>query len=954
MNKVQFVHIPFTQNLIHALLKKGSDNALYIFPTKAGKRAAIREFQNHWNFQNIQFLTMEELKELLIESNEPILKEEKRSLAFYASLTAADKQFFKINNYFQAIEPALHFFELWEEFNEELLDDINHNRLKNGNADMLSWQQDVYDKLKDIKENYREFIQRHGFSDNIFLSNIHHFKFNHFSSFQSIHFINQFYYTALERKIIHNFAENGVTTVLYYQLPPGFVDPDTLAIKPFTIRDLGRGRTEQINIIECKNEFTMLCGLLEQVHEQKVHSVVNFSPSRTPYSRFLSPQYFNLGTSKSLIDTSIFQFLQTLHNLLKDILYEPSRRLLLVPIQSMLDAILNPHFSAYLIEDETEPHQFVVDYLYDLIGQEYKFIDIEGTFFHARQRKDAVIHLQHVLKFIHSFLNINSIGSFVDKIDVKEGIRVDAVLTEQEKKATNLREIFYRVLADFARLEQIGLIENWHTLFTHTSLSTRTQTPAGLLRLFLDYLKSRSIQYSMIPADSPRVDFIDLQDTRNIYYKNVAIMNVIEKEIPHSRQTPFLFTERQRQLLGLKTYEDIKLREKYYFMRLVQTSPYVSLLTQKNIEQNIELSSFVEEIRLYFSKNKINMSRISEKNYAVFYKALLHSKTDYHISEAGPNTSEFYTIPLQLERDFPQNCITLSYYSLVYLFGNAFTYYLKKVIRMEEKSKNVSTDYSPLLIGNIVHDCLNHIWKDMLDQYQIGAVEIDFTQIPDDLLDKALNRILRADRFYYASPHNHAQIYFQEILVPRIKAGLVQFFHYLNRIGLSNTPLEILPEKEDMMMRDEHITYIKSENKNFSIDISGRADLRIESADKSHFYIFDYKTGGYNKEQLILYELYYYLIRQTARQEDISSYFYQVLNAEGKELREFNRRKSKKEIIGEFDQKVQDQVNEFWKNGFALPEKKYMLDDMGEISRKDLYLTKYLPLKRKNSTIFMH
>ncbi|MBN1559356.1 PD-(D/E)XK nuclease family protein [candidate division KSB1 bacterium] len=947
MKNVHFVHIPFTQNLIQVLVEHSTDNTLYVFPTQAGKRATIREFQNHRAFQNIQFLTMEELKELLCRTNKPILKEEKRTLAFFAVLTASDKQFFRTGNYFQSVELARSFFELWKEWNEELIpDNFDQQILRRAGAELLNWQLQTYERLKSIKGHYRHYIEKRGFTDQIFLFDSRFFNFDILASFQSVYFINQFYYTALERNIIRHLADEGVKTVLYYQLAAEWVNPETLAIRPFTVRDLGEGRTEQIDIIKCTNEFTMLCGLLEQVHRQKVRSIINFSPSHNPHARFLSPAFFNLGASDSFTTTSLFQFMQTLQALLESLVYEPSRRIILAPIQSILQAMLNGHFSTYLIKGDANSLQSTLDFIYDLIAQEYKFVDLDGTFLDAHRNR-AVKSVQLVLNFIKSFLQIDSISSLIAKIDVDEGIIVKALLTEEEKNSSNLLEVFYRALADLSALEKIAIIDDWKSLFADARLAPMVQMPAGLLRLFLNYLKSRSIHHSTVPVDSPRVEFTDLQDTRNLSYAKIAVMNVVEKEMPSARQTPFLFTERQRHLLGLKTYDDIKLREKYYFMRLVLTSPYVSLITQKNILANIDVSSFVEEIELYFARDKMKVAQIDSENYVAFHLALLDSKHDYKVAEDKPLQNEFYVIPLQPERDFPQKSLNLSYYTLTNLLGNAFTFYLKKVIGVDEKAKEVSADYSPRLIGNLVHDCLNRLWRDILEQQIMPPYKIDFAKIQEDLVARTLSKTLRTDRFYYTSPHDFTHTYFMQVVAPRIQKGICQFFHYLDRIGLSNISLDIFPEKEERMRSEDYLPYIQLNDIDLTINIGGRADLRIETADKSHFYIFDYKTGNYDKDQLIFYELFYYLIQQLAREDQISSCFYQVLDARGKELREFNHRKSKQDVLSGFSRAVQNQVVEFCRDGFAIAEKKYMLDDMEDISRKDLYLKTYLPLKNR-------
>lgn len=923
------------------------NNSLLIFPTEAGKRLAIRELQNRWTFQHVQFLTMQELKDQLFVTPLPILKEEKRTLAFYASLSETDKDFFKINTYFQSIELAHNFFDLWQEFNEELVSqDMVLSMLAHNGVELLDWHIQAFNRLKTIKKNYKDFITARGFIDTIFTHTKSNLDVSSFASFQAIHFINQFYYTKLEREIIVALSAHDKEIYIYYQLPKELVNRETLAIQPFMVADLGQGRTEHIDIIECNDEFSMLRGLIQHVHTQKLRHVVHFSAKHHPYGRLLSPLHFNLGRSQNFTTTFLFQFFKHICVILEHLLYEPIQRKILVPVQQLLDAMLDATVSTCLLGEETNVRSSVLDYLYTLVDQDYKFIDLGGDLI-SRKNEKIYNLLCRLLSKIRLFMGIDSISSFIEKIDTKDGVKIEDLLSDQEKGATNIREVFYRTLADFYSIEKSGIITEWHSIFRNSRVAPQAHIAAGILRLFIDSLTSCSIRFYTAPAASPRVEFIDLQDTRNIFYKNVAVMNVVEKEIPHARQTPFLFTESQREALGLKTYEDTKLLEKYYFMRLVLTTPHVTLITQRNQLQNIEISSFVEEIKSFSPTSHIRVSQIADENYSGVYQYILKSQQDYYAPVDKIRHISFYTVPLQLKRDFLQGELNLSYYALANLLDNAFTFYIKNVIRLDERSKRVDADYSPMLIGTIVHQCLNFIWRDILEQHILPPVEIDFSTISEDFIKKAVDKTLQSHLFYYCSPHNHAQVYFQEILIPRIITGIRHFFLFLERIGLSRTLLEIYPERDDAARKNDYIAYLNLDNLNLTINIGGRADLRIELPDQSLYYIFDYKTGRYNREQLILYELYYYLLQGKATENQVFSFFYQVMQDEGKELRDFYQRKSKTEMFTEFEQTVREHIHALWEKGFALPEKKAGLDDMADVTRSDLYATKYLPLTRR-------
>lgn len=938
-------YIPFTENLLDAVLQGESsrrENALYIFPTEASRQAGIRAYQPKWMFENNRFLTMEELKQHLFVTERPVLKEERRTLAFYAALSPADKRFFKINNYFQSIEAAQNFFDLWEEFNEEMIPrDLYGDRLENSGAELLPWQKDMWDRFVGIKSAYSDYIRTKGYDDVIFTRQPQRMNMTGIADFACVHFVNQFYFTRLEKQIIDTLEREGKDVWLYYGLPRELVDEEHLTIAPFSLKELGPGRTQRIDIVECKSDFSMLRAMIGAVDRLQIRHVVNFSELRNPHARLLSPQRFNVGGSAPFTETSLYRFFQAAYSLLEALVFEPERSKLLLPLNAVLDALLNDAFAAALFADSPDAHAVVPDYIYGLLDYDYRFVDLDGDLFSSVRSGDGVGHLRRLLVFVERLLDINSISDVVNFIDSSAGVNVDDVLTEDEKKLCDAREAFYRALADFYSLENMGLVDDWSAMFENPRLAPAARTAAGILRLFLDYLKPRSIRFHLAPTETPRVDFTSLQNTRNLNYQKVIIANVVEKEIPHARQTPFLFTERQRKALGLKIYDDVKLREKYYLHRLVLTTPHVVLLTQKNIEQNIDVSSFVEEIRLYAAAPQMNDVVYRVEDYADAYAQFLNSCSEYRVDTKRATVADFYMIETDRERDFSDAQLNLSYYSLSGMLSNAFTFYIKTITRLQEKTKEADADFSAKLIGNILHDGLNAVWRDILQQQGLPPVQIDFSAISDELIARALNRTPAGDRFYYAMPHNYADIYFREILLPRAAAGVRRFFSYLDRIGVSNKPLNIYPEKDEPMLRDAYMPFFTLDN--LKVNIGGRADLRIEAADAAQFLIFDYKTGGMKKEQLILYELYYYRLEKTAAPASVQSYFYQILDAEGKELGEYGRRLKKEELIDQFTDQVKGAVRELLQTGFKLPKQKAALADMQEITRADLYSSKYLP-----------
>jgi len=115
-------------------------------------------------------------------------------------------------------------------------------------------------------------------------------------------------------------------------------------------------------------------------------------------------------------------------------------------------------------------------------------------------------------------------------------------------------------------------------------------------------------------------------------------------------------------------------------------------------------------------------------------------------------------------------------------------------------------------------------------------------------------------RYNYQIPHDFTSVYFDEIVKPDIRNGIIVFFKQLASLGFGRKDIKVFPEYTEAGKREYKTLFQAGQNSlGLPVRIRGRADLRIHTAD-DRFHIFDYKTGASDDEQLILYELYYYLI----------------------------------------------------------------------------------------------
>ncbi len=950
-----------SENIISRVLKEQSaENCLFIFPNENSKRRAHAEFQQKWSFSQTLFLTMEKLKELLFLSPTPVLREEKRTIAFYETLSALHKNFFRIHTYFQSIELAHRFFELWEEFNEELVDEQIALHIISQGSELFDWQKEIYSRLREMKAAYQQFLLAKGFNDHIFLCRLENMNIESLKDWRKVVVVNQYYYTKLEKEIILRLARSGKEVEIYYQQAEPNQDREIFSCPPlslFEFRDKSH-RTNKITIFECKNDFSMITSLWQCIHQHQITQIVDPVFGSRPYSQFLSINKFQINCSISFARSSIYQFFYSTYRLIDSLIYDPQQNNELLPLQSVLDAVVSDSFFNFIIgrmstSDQKKAQEQTLDFLYWLMENDFQYIDLQKKYLTLFPAQPAQQYLLLIVAFVKNMLTINSLPDLIAKIGEHQAlIPLEKIISEQETKYSEIRATFFQALADFSMIDKLGLVSDSSQLFGSDQHKTEGMIKAaGFLRLFIDYLKFKKIRLNYQPAveDEFRIAINSLEDTRNMTYKKVAVLNVSEDILPPARQAQFLFSEKQRHLLGLKTYDEIRQREKYYFFRMLLNSEEVYLFSLKNIDLNLERSSFVEELSLFLPQHiLLKTEPVADRNYRSVYHHFL-KKSPYRPDKENSRQMNFYRLPLNREGDFPDQQLAMTPTSLSALLENSFLFYITHHCRLEERIKKIAADFSNKLIGNIVHEVINEIWRQLIEQEHGALFGFNFGLVDEKLIKRVLSAILGKHENYYKIPQNYSQTYFQEIIVPVVEQGTKEFFRLMQeRIPSVMKKVEIIPEKE--YGQSENIGYKEfitpAENElGLDIRLRGRADLRIVFPEENFYAIFDYKTGGSELNQLLIYELYYYLIDHPEKMDQVHSYFYFVFDSKLEELTNLLKKKSKQEMIKWLKEKIVATVDRIARSGFELPRQKSQLNRLPEISRSDLYL----PLMKKFS-----
>ncbi|MBW6516001.1 MAG: PD-(D/E)XK nuclease family protein [Candidatus Cloacimonetes bacterium] len=963
----------FQDDLIEKVLQDHpKERAVFIFPTERSKKETLRLFQQSSDFSDNIFLTMEEFKECLFVDDLPLLREERRNIALYYSLSPEHKRDLKIQNYFQFISFAGDFFSFWEEFSEEQVDIENCLEvLENLGEDVLDWQRKTYVMLCEIRESYRLYLGKKGWTDKIFLIDDTKVIFDYFRDKKRFVFINQHYYTRLENRLLNMLEEENFEITVCYQLPESLVDKEKncLIEHPlFPISDLNDHLTEKIEIFTAQNDFSMYQRFLDIL--QTTEDLKNAFDSkfyRSSYPRFLSPSHFSGVDNEPLINSRVSLFLTSLVELLDSIIIEHTKKNELIPIVVLKKLLSEDVFYRYFEQDLSNQDKIlaILDFY---LRENYCYLDLNLNCLIVFKKSKTEINIEVFKTFLHkifSLLNrlveVRSIKDFIASIDTEQGFQLNSLISEDERTFSDLPETFYKSLADFANIEDLGIINN-EIFWNEGQKRTRFTDCLSILKLMLLYMRPK--RYKLYyHRDKRQIEISSLMDSRNLSFEKVAVLNVTEGVLPAGRSTPFLFTESQRKKLGLKTYEDIRLWEKYYFFRLLLNSRHVYLFAQRNVNINNEVSSFIEELRLMFSNEKranslenvieIKEEIVPDQGYEEFYRQVIQPDDKYLPDRTLIKDPHFYIIPYHKENDREHNKLVLSYSSYKILHNSPFSYYLKYLGIIDEEV--IYKPLSPLLIGTIAHEIIDKIWHIVQIPSEEDLTEF-FENLPikvSGILEQLSNHILNSEELYYKIPHTYSYRYFKEIFLPIVEDGIESFFFLLQDIiKHKNSRFNKEPEKWG-----DKCKFPLPMGIDLDLNLRGKGDLVVTEYDldnqQEFFKIFDYKTGflSDSKElvtQLIFYELLFYylkkdksttlpeLVESISESDKIRSYMYSLTDKKMKELNEFYSRKTKKELFCEFINTLIIVLQNILDSGYAGIRSRSSLCLFPEIVRTDL------------------
>lgn len=943
--------VPYSGDLIETALREVADPCIFVFPTKISAAKARQRWLANWHLEDCEFFSMEELKQNLLLPPGTVVRDDARLLCLYQALNEADRDYFHINSYFDTVDWGNHFFQLCEELCDELIE-IGELRDPSGRVDLnlMSWQDEYLDKILAVHARYRDLLGSQGLTDPIFYVRPESVR-NPYGGSRFV-FVNQYYYSKLEKALLQILEDAGSELVVISQATCTEIDAIRLPVPTLRLDKLEQDdvRTAQIEVVECENaEQTVLHFLanhsLQPVPEGSV--IVDARFAQAPYREWFDPARFQIGSSVSLVNSGLYWFLQTLHKHLEALGVTLEGRFL--PLRMVLDACSNEVFLRYYQPAwQVEERQALRSELRFLLDRDILYVDTRLDLLSRFPRHGDFPFLRSLLQQHFALLGhlaeVRGPQGLVDLIDAEGGLRIQAICGADELAYSNILEQFYERLANFASLESLGAVASWQGLFGREGV----ELAASVLRLFLESLASARLRFARTGSAEPAWEISNLLDLRNLSYGRVVFFHAIEGEIPSNPSPAWLFNEAQRARLGLKSYSELRERERYYFFRLILNSRETVIYTYRNQEKDIEPGSFVTELQheasrrglkedVFFNNQAAPLNSTYFKGRNVAYGKMLPTlpglldSTFCWVEKVDQDS--FFALPPDPGRDFgADRAVKASFSSLSWLTRNSFVWYLEYLRRLRETELRPQETVTRKLFGTIMHDFLARVLRKLeAEQQDLAGLERIFDA--GEELSATLQSLLTdpLSLYLYKLPQNYNQRFLQGIISDSVVGSIQKFYANFLRPMLAGDSFRLIPEEEyaDSSALARELVTLEQSGQIYRLLLNGRADLRIETPGRD--FIVDFKTGSFDDDQLIFYEWLYYLLDPDYDGKPLSSLFWLI----------FDQRRDGKSPTPEARDKLLGKVSAAFtaclETGFTLGRSAADRAELAQITRADLY-----------------
>ncbi len=782
-------------------------DTVLVFMDRDSLMRAQKIVQKEAPFGTLRLLTMDQLKRQCRKSLLPVLRRDLRPFVLYNVLTDDDKSALNISSFRTAKTFIAKFFRLMEEWQEYRLpleidwDALYENRLS---GDTALWQQETWNRLLAIRQSHAEYLKRRQLTDTIFPAPIQ--KPHDLKDYARVVVVNPFHLTTNENDILNLFDECDIVR----RTDLGWMKDESIGFDT-----LHEAITVDVRVIERTDEVSLNLSLAHCLEEGEALVVDN---GDDPFYRLFDADLLSMDVRVSL-DPAV-QFL----SILRDILINIEKRddVQLFPAHILIRALECGMFSTRYCADN-----FHEDLLRRVKKEKIRSLPIDLN------------NMNGVKKEFHSDLRaILSMSGIHDLSDFITGLS----LFIADHSSERVLRIMLDTVSTMRRIE-IDL------------------KGVQLLDAFLVTLESRTIH---LPRGKGKSSLVRLDDTDSLEPgANVIFMNIQEGALPMQHHSDFLFTDRQRKVLGLPDSEHRRRHDLYRFIALCLSGGKVTLLYRTDKDANLHVSSFAEALMMHRG------CRITESDDSFLFDGNYKSYIDglYQLKRTDADPVETLRIPLQpLLKD---ESLPLSFSGLQTLTKDPVLYCIKHMMRLEPFSISEERGLDNQDFGNLVHEVMQNLFNEFNRLIQDDTISRSGIPIEEHrlgaMIDRQFDWVMRdKKKFFYKIPCGYSHEYFEQILLPYLRASVIDFVENFVRLvsPASIRQFRFYTECSKPVGSFYHNPpmELNYESGRLILALSGRIDLLAQEAAANRFWIFDFKTSTSDrfKDKLAQFQTRFY------------------------------------------------------------------------------------------------
>lgn len=774
------------------------------------------------------FIFIGELREKLFFTDKVVLKEEKEQILFYEILDERERDFFKIDNYFDSIDIASSFLNFYKELKEW---GIKKLILKSENKRKL------YEILEEIKKKYEKKLLELNYTNKLFLESPENFNIIFLKEYSDIVFINHFNFTVFEKEMLKA-LERNFSLEIANQISGEDYDSDELRVKNVKMIF---PKDKKVTLYKSDNEILNVFDILERNKEMENLNLIVPDLENEIYFNLLSQSKAYVKSKIYLRNTKFYTFFKYILELLES--KEAHTEDFNINLRKFRQAMSNKVFADYYRIDVyfTEAVDKIIQY--DYIYLTRNLVDHLNV---------SEIFKEKMLGIFSDLEQIFNTSDFIKTLEIMEKFNKSILL---DSRFTDDLDKYYEALNEIEAIEKLKIHSDWESFFKPNG--------ANFLKIILKYFDFKEVTLNS-KEDSQEIILDDFKSFRNTEKEKIVLFNIHEKNLYDINENLFFLGEREREINGLPSIEDLKKFEKFKILRFLNSGKAIDIYSLEIQEQNIFVSSLAEEIRI---ENNLEFDKImfNESNIKDILKEMFDEK---RIEYKGKKDDTLY-------KSDSLNEVKIGAYDFRDLRECHYRFYLKKMIGLKEFIEPQEKITSKSL-GILIHEVFERISASQKEKI-INDMKFDINSIE---VEKTIKNVIKNESEKISKKYGN---YYEEIIFPIVTESVTEFFRSLER-KIKDKIIVFEPEfKKERQITD-------------NIKIVGKLDLLIET-EKEHF-IIDFKSGKGKLGQLYFYSNLIY------ENESAQKIIYDVLNMDvidKDDGKDFLSMSDMKEVIEDFE-----------------------------------------------------